>query len=75
MFLPISWVILQVVGKDGFKLVIGWSLKVCRIEYHLIFISCKCLTVEPDISFALRDEGSQLASILMICLKGLDLNA
>jgi hypothetical protein len=31
--------------------------------------------VEPNIDFTLRDESSQLASILIIGLKGLDLDA
>jgi hypothetical protein len=50
-------------------------LKVRHTEYHLVLINRKCLTVEPDIGFTLRDEGSQFASILMIGLKGLDLDA
>jgi hypothetical protein len=31
--------------------------------------------IKPNIGFILRDEGSQLALILMIGLKGLDLDA
>jgi hypothetical protein len=31
--------------------------------------------VEPNVGFTLRDESSQLALILMISLKGLDLDA
>jgi hypothetical protein len=50
-------------------------LKVRRTEYHLVLINYKCLTVEPNIGFILRDESSQLALIPMIGLRDLDLDA
>jgi hypothetical protein len=74
MFLSVSWVVLQVVDKGRLELVVGRSSKIRRIEYHLIFIYYKCLTIKSDIGFVLRDKSSQLALFPVIGIRGLDLD-